>query len=157
MVTRSALIYLSQHEGLKEFAAHFQLFKKLTTRFVAGETIAEAVAVIRQINGDGCTASCNPSIDYRNRAVKKNASQGQWFSPGLIYNQWLGTALQAMGVQPSEYETAQYAPGRPAGAGTAGYGFFKWAGASWEMGQPGDYTSAVPVLGEIPPFLKGTP
>ncbi len=57
MLTRSALIYLSRHEGLKEFAAHFRLFKKLTTRFVAGETIDEAVAAIRELNAEGCTAS----------------------------------------------------------------------------------------------------
>ena len=47
MVTRSALIYLSRHEGLKDFAAQFRPFRKLTTRFVAGETIDEAVAAIR--------------------------------------------------------------------------------------------------------------
>ncbi len=57
MLTRGALIYLSRHEGLKEFAAHFRLFKKLTTRFVAGETIDEAVAAIRELNAEGCTAS----------------------------------------------------------------------------------------------------
>ena len=69
MVTRSALIYLSQREGLKEFAARFRLFKKLTTRFVAGETIDEAVAAIRQINGDGCTAS----FDHLNESVSSAA------------------------------------------------------------------------------------
>jgi len=65
MVTRSALIYLSQREGLKEFAARFRLFKKLTSRFVAGETIDEAVEAIRQINADGCTAS----FDHLNESV----------------------------------------------------------------------------------------
>ena len=69
MVTRSALIYLSQQEGLKEFAARFRLFKKLTTRFVAGETIDEAVAAIRQINADGCTAS----FDHLNESVTNAA------------------------------------------------------------------------------------
>jgi proline dehydrogenase len=57
MLTKSALIYLSRQEGLKEFAARFRLFKKLTTRFVAGETIDEAVAAIRELNAEGCTAS----------------------------------------------------------------------------------------------------
>ena len=46
MLTRSALIYLSRQEGLKEFAARFSLFRKLTTRFIAGETIDEAIAAI---------------------------------------------------------------------------------------------------------------
>lgn len=65
MLTRSALIYLSQKEGLKDFAARFRLFKKLTTRFVAGETIADAVAAIRELNAEGCSAS----FDHLNESV----------------------------------------------------------------------------------------
>ncbi len=65
MVTRSALIYLSQHEGLKDFATRFRPFQKLTTRFVAGETIEEAVAAIRKINAAGCSAS----FDHLNESV----------------------------------------------------------------------------------------
>jgi proline dehydrogenase len=65
MLTRSALIYLSRQEGLKEFAAKFGLFKKLTTRFIAGETIDEAVAAIRDLNAHGCTAS----FDHLNESV----------------------------------------------------------------------------------------
>src|SRR5712691_6517567 len=69
MVTRSALIYLSQQEGLKEFASRFRPFKKLTTRFVAGETIDEAVEAIKLINADGCTAS----FDHLNESVTGQA------------------------------------------------------------------------------------
>ena len=65
MVTRSALIYLSRREGLKEFATRFRPFKKLTTRFVAGETIDEAVASIREINAEGASAS----FDHLNESV----------------------------------------------------------------------------------------
>jgi len=65
MVTRSALIYLSRQEGLKDFAARFRPFKKLTTRFVAGENIDEAVAAIRELNADGCSAS----FDHLNESV----------------------------------------------------------------------------------------
>lgn len=65
MLTRSALIYLSRQEGLKEFAARFSLFKKLTTRFIAGETIDEAIAAIREINARGGTAS----FDHLNEGV----------------------------------------------------------------------------------------
>jgi proline dehydrogenase len=65
MITRSALIYLSQKEGLKEFATRFRPFKKLTTRFVAGENIEEAVAAIRKINESGCSAS----FDHLNESV----------------------------------------------------------------------------------------
>lgn len=69
MFTRSALIYLSRQEGLKEFAARFALFKKLTTRFIAGETINEAVAAIREINARGGTAS----FDHLNESVNSAA------------------------------------------------------------------------------------
>jgi proline dehydrogenase len=65
MVTRRALIYLSQQEGLKEFAARFSLFKRLTTRFIAGEGIEEAVAAIRDLNARGCTSS----FDHLNESV----------------------------------------------------------------------------------------
>lgn len=69
MLSRSALIYLSRQEGLKDFAARFKLFKRLTTRFVAGETIDEAVAAIREINSDGAAAS----FDHLNESVANPA------------------------------------------------------------------------------------
>jgi proline dehydrogenase len=73
MLTRSALIYLSRQEGLKDFAARFKLFKKLTTRFVAGETIDEAIAFIRELNADGCSAS----FDHLNESVANSAEAEQ--------------------------------------------------------------------------------
>ncbi|HLE63416.1 MAG TPA: proline dehydrogenase family protein [Pyrinomonadaceae bacterium] len=73
MVTRSALIYLSRQDGLKEFAARFPPFKKLTTRFVAGETVDDAVAMIRQINADGATAS----FDHLNESVSHESEVDQ--------------------------------------------------------------------------------
>ena len=69
MISRSALIWLSRQEGLKDFAARFALFKKLTTRFVAGETIDDAVSYIRQINAENCTAS----FDHLNESVGSDA------------------------------------------------------------------------------------
>ena len=65
MLTRSALLYLSNQEGLKEFATRFRLFKKLTTRFIAGENIEEAVNAIREVNSRGCSAS----FDHLNESV----------------------------------------------------------------------------------------
>src|SRR5437762_3364794 len=65
MVTRSALIYLSRQEWLKEFAAKFRLFKRLTTQFIAGESIDEAIAAIPDLNARGCTAS----FDHLNESV----------------------------------------------------------------------------------------
>jgi proline dehydrogenase len=69
MLTRSALIYLSRQEGLKDFAARFSLFRKLTTRFIAGESINEAVAAIREVNAHGCSAS----FDHLNESVSSIA------------------------------------------------------------------------------------
>src|SRR5260370_17749665 len=65
MLTRSALIYLSRQEGLKDFATRFSLFRKLTTRFIAGENIDEAVAAIKDVNARGCTAT----FDHLNESV----------------------------------------------------------------------------------------
>src|SRR4030095_16928166 len=73
MITRSALIWLSGHEGLKDFATRFGFFKKLTTRFVAGETIDEAVKFIREINAENCTAS----FDHLNESVNNAAEADQ--------------------------------------------------------------------------------
>ncbi len=67
MVARSTLLFLSRHEGLKDFATRFSPFKKLTTRFVAGEDIEQAVAAIRAINATGATAS----FDHLNEGVTK--------------------------------------------------------------------------------------
>ena len=65
MLSRSALIWLSRQEGLKDFATRFKAFKKLTTRFVAGETIDEAVDFIREINAEHCSAT----FDHLNESV----------------------------------------------------------------------------------------
>ena len=65
MISRSTLIWLSRQEGLKDFATSFKIFKKLTTRFVAGETIDEAVNFIREINAEGASAT----FDHLNESV----------------------------------------------------------------------------------------
>ena len=67
MVTRNTLLYLSRHEGLKDFATRFKPFQKMTTRFVAGEDIEETVAAIRALNRIGCTAS----FDHLNESVTR--------------------------------------------------------------------------------------
>jgi len=69
MMSRSALLWLSRREGLKDFATRFAPFRKLTTRFVAGETIDQAVSFIRQLNAENCTAS----FDHLNEAVASEA------------------------------------------------------------------------------------
>ena len=66
MITRSALIWLSRQEGLKDFATRFKLFRKLTTRFVAGDTVDEVIPIIREINRENSTAS----FDHLNESVE---------------------------------------------------------------------------------------
>jgi proline dehydrogenase len=65
MVARSALLFLSRHEGLKDFATRFKPFKKMTTRFVAGEDIETTIQAIRELNAIGCTAT----FDHLNESV----------------------------------------------------------------------------------------
>jgi proline dehydrogenase len=69
MLSRSALLYLARQEKLKDFAARFSLFRNLTTRFIAGETIDEAIKAIREANTLGCTAS----FDHLNESVSSVA------------------------------------------------------------------------------------
>jgi proline dehydrogenase len=69
MVTRSTLLYLSRQERLKDFATHFSPFKRMTSRFVAGEDIEETIAAIRELNAHGCTAS----FDHLNEDVTQLA------------------------------------------------------------------------------------
>src|SRR5512132_4316389 len=69
MLTRSALLYLARQEKLKDFAASFSLFRKVTSRFIAGENIDEAVAAIRELNAQGCSAS----FDHLNESVSSVA------------------------------------------------------------------------------------
>jgi proline dehydrogenase len=67
MLTRNTLLYLSRREDLKDFASRFALFRKLTTRFIAGEDIESAISAIRNLNTLGCTAS----FDHLNESVKR--------------------------------------------------------------------------------------
>ena len=69
MITRSALIWLSRRQGVKDFATHLPYFKKFTTRFVAGDTIDDVIPVIRELNNENCTAS----FDHLNESVSNIA------------------------------------------------------------------------------------
>src|SRR5918999_1258567 len=72
MISRSALIWLSRQEGLKDFATRFGFFKKLTTRFVAGDTFDEVVPIIVEITAENGTAS----FDHLNESVE-SASEAE--------------------------------------------------------------------------------
>ena len=78
-------------------------------------------------------------VDYRRRGGPAWSS----FNTGLLYNQWLGTALQAMGIPREEYEKN----------GERGYGAFH------KESVYGDPDTLWPdrlkqQAGEVLPFLK---
>lgn len=68
-MSRSILLFLSRQNGLKDIATSFKPFKKMTSRFVAGEDIEEAIVAIKNLNEIGCTAS----FDHLNESVSSVA------------------------------------------------------------------------------------
>lgn len=65
MLSRTVLLFLARQNKLKDIATSFKPFKKMTSRFVAGEDIDEAVEAIKAVNAIGCTAS----FDHLNESV----------------------------------------------------------------------------------------
>ncbi|HEX2923014.1 MAG TPA: proline dehydrogenase family protein [Chloroflexota bacterium] len=57
---RSALLYLSSSEAIKEFTARSGIARRLAHRFVAGETLEEAISVALELNRRGMSTE----IDY---------------------------------------------------------------------------------------------
>lgn len=86
-------------------------------------------------------------VDYRNRNVvahRGDDSNSIGSNPGLLYNQFLGTAMQAMGLDPTDYEV------EPGG----GYGYLWEATETWFAGYQKYPSSVKNVRGELLPFLK---
>jgi proline dehydrogenase len=54
---RSALLYLSNQQRIFEFVRHNRLAKHLASRFVAGETVEEALDAVVALNAKGATAT----------------------------------------------------------------------------------------------------
>jgi proline dehydrogenase len=54
---RNTLLYLSNQPRVFKFVRNNRLAKHFARRFVAGETVAEAIAVVRELNAKGITAS----------------------------------------------------------------------------------------------------
>ena len=84
-------------------------------------------------------------LDYRNLNVPGtvNANDMRATNVGLVYNQWLGTVLQSMGLSPSEYEFD----------GNGGYGHVKMATDISYSGFD-KYDAQLKVMSEVLPFLK---
>jgi proline dehydrogenase len=56
-VLRQVLTRLSQEPRLRNLVTHNAIFRKMARRFVAGETLPEAIAAVRAINARGITAT----------------------------------------------------------------------------------------------------
>jgi proline dehydrogenase len=54
---RSSLLYLSNQPRIFRFVRNNRLAKKFASRFVPGETLGEALAVVRSLNANGASAS----------------------------------------------------------------------------------------------------
>ncbi|RKH06013.1 proline dehydrogenase [Corallococcus sp. CA053C] len=65
-LSRSALLFLSRQSNLKDVATRFKPFRELASRFIAGETLEEAVDAVRALSDRGLMAS----FDHLNEAVR---------------------------------------------------------------------------------------
>jgi proline dehydrogenase len=68
-LSRSALLFLSRREGLKDVATRLGPLRELAGRFIAGETLEEAVEAVKELNAQGLMAS----FDHLNEAVRSEA------------------------------------------------------------------------------------
>ncbi|MFN0120019.1 MAG: proline dehydrogenase family protein [Blastocatellia bacterium] len=57
MLSRTILLYLSRRHGLKNLLAQFGFTRRLTSRFIAGENIDDAIQAIRELNAAGVSAT----------------------------------------------------------------------------------------------------
>jgi proline dehydrogenase len=69
MITKDALLYLSKQESLKNVLTNISLFKKVTDRFVAGETIEEAAMAVKELN----KLNISVTFDHLGEAIKSEA------------------------------------------------------------------------------------
>jgi proline dehydrogenase len=53
LMLRSFLLYLSEREGPKNLLTRFSLGRRLAARFIAGEELADALRVVRELNAQG--------------------------------------------------------------------------------------------------------
>ncbi len=66
MALRATLLYLSRHRGLRAWAEHSGIARRVSSRFIAGKTLDDALTVCRRIRGEGITAT----LDYLGENVK---------------------------------------------------------------------------------------
>lgn len=70
---RSVLLYLSEQKGLQDFILRRKLARRVSRRFVAGETLDEAIAVARDLNARGMDVTLDhlgESVEREDQAVQ---------------------------------------------------------------------------------------
>ena len=65
-LSRATLLFLSRREGLKDVAVRLRPLRALSRRFIAGESLEEALEAVRELNAQGLMAS----FDHLNEAVR---------------------------------------------------------------------------------------
>ena len=65
-LSRSALLFLSRREELKDVATRVPALGRVARRFIAGESLEEAVAAVKDLNARGLSVS----FDHLNEAVR---------------------------------------------------------------------------------------
>jgi proline dehydrogenase len=60
MPLRATFLYLSRHRGLRAWAEHAEIARRLSSRFIAGKTLDEALTACQRIRRQGITAT----LDY---------------------------------------------------------------------------------------------
>src|SRR4029079_652614 len=71
---RRSLLYLSNHPGLFRYVRRRRLARRAASRFVAGETLDDAIAAIRSLNAQGVTASLDLLRDSVNHGDAATAT-----------------------------------------------------------------------------------
>src|SRR5262245_4434093 len=77
---RALLFFLARQQGFKDFILRFRIFRETAWRFVAGETLSEAVPAVRAANAAGMRASLDhlgENVRSREDAVKAVAEAKQ--------------------------------------------------------------------------------
>jgi proline dehydrogenase len=63
---RATFLYLSRNRGLRNWAEHSSVARRLSSRFIAGKTLDDALRVCQVIRGQGITAT----LDYLGESVR---------------------------------------------------------------------------------------
>ncbi|MEQ8167309.1 MAG: proline dehydrogenase family protein [Candidatus Eremiobacterota bacterium] len=66
---RNFLIFLSDNKPIRKMVTYFQISKDMASRFVAGETLEEAIPKVKELNNMGMTAT----MDHLGEHVKDRA------------------------------------------------------------------------------------